>query len=992
MTIKDIKIGSQLKLGFVTVLFFVVVIGLTSYFQTNLMHNVSETIYQHPMQVRTAIGYLKFDIQSALVGVRDLLLAESNDEKLEALQHIEIADADALRQLEIIKEQYLGPKADIEEVYTAFVEWKTIRTTNTTLALQGKIENMKDQIKPTGAIGIARIKLHRCIHKIDSFANAKADELTRNSQKINHSLRMQLLLLVVFILFFSLIIVYYLYRNIRKPLIELTEATQRFHEGELQARSAYPLHNEFGALSNSFNQLADRIQTNMELNRKVSDISAIMLGEDNAKRFFLSTLNAIALHTGTQMAAVYLLSEDKKRFEHFESIGIDRNAKQSFAKDDYEGEFGIVLSSRKVQHIKNIQSDPPFVFHTVSGMFIPREILTIPIHSGEEVVAIISLASVNPIQPHAVKLMENLLDTLSARIVGILAYQKIQDFSKKLEHQNRELEAQKNELASQSTELMEQNTELEAQKRVLDEANRLKTSFLSNMSHELRTPLNSVIALSGVLSRRLTKKIPEEEYSYLAVIERNGLHLLALINDILDLSRVEAGREEIESSQFSVNSLIEEILTMMKPQLGTKPIQLINSSADKSIMIRSDLHKCRHILQNLVDNALKFTETGKVELSAALTHNEIKIIVQDTGIGISEDNLPHIFDEFRQADSSTSRRFGGTGLGLAIVNKYATLLGGNIFVKSVEGSGSEFTLTLPIEFVSGNSRLQVSDHNGKEVGHNKDQFSSNIFLNFQAKTILLVDDSQPAIIQIKDFLDESGHNILTAKGGAEALKIIDQVIPDAIILDLMMPGIDGFEVLRIIREAERTAHIPVLILTAKHITKEELNFLSRNNVHQLIQKGDIKRDELLNAIVSMITSQSVESKKNKPELQKITGKPVVLVVEDNPDNMIAVKAILADEYIVIEAKDGNEGIELAKREKLNLILMDIALPILDGIQSFKTIRSLPQLNNVPIIALTASAMTEERETILAYGFDAYIAKPIDQRIFFKTINEILYGA
>ena len=441
-----------------------------------------------------------------------------------------------------------------------------------------------------------------------------------------------------------------------------------------------------------------------------------------------------------------------------------------------------------------------------------------------------------------------------------------------------------------------------------------------------------------------------------------------------------------------MNSLIEEILTMMKPQLGTKHIQLINSSADKSIMIKSDQHKCRHILQNLVDNALKFTETGKVELSAVLTHNEIKIIVQDTGIGISEDNLPHIFDEFRQADSSTSRRFGGTGLGLAIVNKYATLLGGNISVKSVEGSGSEFTLTLPIEFVSGNSRLQVSDHNGKEVGHNKDQFSSNIFLNFQAKTILLVDDSQPAIIQIKDFLDESGHNILTAKGGAEALKIIDQVIPDAIILDLMMPGIDGFEVLRIIREAERTAHIPVLILTAKHITKEELNFLSRNNVHQLIQKGDIKRDELLNAIVSMITSQSVESKKNKPELQKITGKPVVLVVEDNPDNMIAVKAILADEYIVIEAKDGNEGIELAKREKLNLILMDIALPILDGIQSFKTIRSLPQLNNVPIIALTASAMTEERETILAYGFDAYIAKPIDQRIFFKTINEILYGA
>jgi CheY-like chemotaxis protein len=211
------------------------------------------------------------------------------------------------------------------------------------------------------------------------------------------------------------------------------------------------------------------------------------------------------------------------------------------------------------------------------------------------------------------------------------------------------------------------------------------------------------------------------------------------------------------------------------------------------------------------------------------------------------------------------------------------------------------------------------------------------------------------------------------------------------ILDLMMPGIDGFEVLETIRNAEATAHIPVLILTAKHITKDELKFLKRNNIHELIQKGDIKRNELLNAVSSMVPTESITIKTPR-KLQDIKGKPIVLAVEDNPDNMLTVKAILAQDFTVIEATDGIKGIALAKKHLPNLILMDIALPGMDGIEAFKAIRNDPRLEYIPIIALTASAMVSDRETILGYGFDAYIAKPIDERIFFKTIKETLYGA
>jgi CheY-like chemotaxis protein len=219
--------------------------------------------------------------------------------------------------------------------------------------------------------------------------------------------------------------------------------------------------------------------------------------------------------------------------------------------------------------------------------------------------------------------------------------------------------------------------------------------------------------------------------------------------------------------------------------------------------------------------------------------------------------------------------------------------------------------------------------------------------------------------------------------------MISQTIPDAMILDLMMPGVDGFEVLKSLREVEETAHVPVLILTAKHITKEDLRVLKRNNVHQLIQKGDVNRNELLNAVASMVSTEQPD----KPELplQQIIGKPVVLVVEDNADNMITVKAIMANHFTVVEAIDGVEAVEVAKTTHPNLILMDISLPGIDGVEAFTQIRKIKELDEVPVIALTASALVADREVILAHGFDDYLAKPIDEKIFFETINRVLYG-
>lgn len=988
MDIKNLNIKTQLIIGFTVILFFVIIFGLVSFRLTNKLQEQTEILHSHSLQVGHTMGALKGDILNIRVGIRDLMLAGSNDEIQAAMQQMEIADSDAQKQFDHLYELYLGPEEDIDGAYEEYIVWKTGWEESRQMILNGNIQNVKESIAAEGTVGIFRDQMLASIDKLDNNTKVQSDELFQRSVNVSNTINWQILWLTLIIVLATIIIYTVLLRNIRKPLKALTDFADRFRHGDRSARSNYPYDNEFGILSKAFNDLADEIQRNMTLNEKSSSLADVMLREEDANKFFRMTLNTISTHTGSQIAAIYLLSQDKKTFDHFESIGMDGAPKQSFGADNFEGEFGVALSEAKYQHIKEIPDDTAFMFQTTTGKFIPREILTIPIVSGDEVIAIISLATIKGFSKDTVAFIERSINIMSARIEGILAYRKIKEFSEQLDYQNQELDAQKTELEAQSAELTQQNAELEIQKSQLNEASRLKTNFLANMSHELRTPLNSVIALSGVLSRRLINKIPKEEYSYLEVIERNGKNLLVLINDILDISRIEAGHEEIEITNFDMDDLIDEVVTMIEPQAKEKNIELGYVKDSPKLSITGDKDKCRHILQNLISNGIKFTEKGKVEVSARQIGENLEISVKDTGIGVDAKYLEMIFDEFRQADGSISRKFGGTGLGLAIAKKYANLLGGTVSVKSTVNIGSEFTVSLPLEYDPKN---RITEEIILETLPEIKTQTAIGDSNPGGKTILLVEDSEPAVIQIKDLLEESGYHIMVARNAREAFAIIDQVIPDAMILDLMMPGIDGFEALKTLREAETTAHIPVLVLTAKHITKEDLANLKKNNIQQFIQKGDVNRTELENAVKRMLFPTHIQERKPQRSPQSIEDKPVVLVVEDNRDNMITVKALLGDQYTVIEAIDGNEGVEMAKKYIPNLILMDIALPGINGIEAFNAIRKLPLLHHTPIIALTASVMMHDCEKILAHGFDAYITKPVMEKEFTKVIREVLFG-
>lgn len=1124
MKLKNVKISTQLRLGLGAVLLVVVFLTALAWVQTDMLWRQTEGLYNHPLQVRRALGELTADILAMHRGMKDLFLNADDAEIAEVLDGIESRKANADHQIESLYAFYLGPHEDIDHVRDSFAEWNAMRGETIRLLREGRHDEAMARTKKSGVAGGQVEEILSHINDVSNFALKRGDQFYKDATDLNRTLNRRLLLATVAIFLMTGATSLLLLRGIRTPLRDLLAVTEAFRRGNLDARSGYVSANEFGELAASFNAMAETVQTETRLNTREAELAETMLKEDDPHTFCRELLKALMGQTGAQVGAVYLLNRQGTAYEHYESVGLGAQARKSFSREDLEGEFGAALATGKIQHVRDIPPDTQFVFSAVTGDFLPRELLTIPIQDRGTTTALISLAHVGEFSQFSLRLVGDIWDMLSARINGLIAFHQARELAARLEVQNDELEKaaaynrclieasldplvtigpdgaitdvnrateavtgrtrsglvgtdfadyftepelaragyrrvfeegavhnyelairgaegrvtpvlynaavyrdasgrvigvfaaarditeQKRdeerlralngelelrserleeaniEMEAQRDELAEQNTELEMQKRALDEANRLKSIFLSNMSHELRTPLNSVIALSGVLGRRLDGKIPADETGYLEVIERNGKHLLSLINDILDLSRIEAGREEINPEVVQIREIAADITTMISPQAEEKGIALRNTVGDGLPPIFTDAQKLRHILQNLVGNAVKFTEEGGVTVSARREGDTVFIAVADTGIGIAGDQLPLIFDEFRQADGSASRKYGGTGLGLAIARKYALMLQGGITVESRPGEGSVFTLRLPVTPDPG--------HGGALLEKRVPAMSAPSVIHGAGRRILLVEDSEPAIVQVTDILTRHGYAVAVARSGREALEKIAEALPDGVILDLMMPEMDGFEVLRVIRETEHCARLPVLILTAKHVTRGELSFLKGNNIHQLIQKGDISREQLLAAVAGMVAPHR-EDKPHPPETPRRVkrhagdGPPLALVVEDNPDNLQTMKAVLEGHCRVIEAMDGREGVRLAAERRPDIIFMDIAMPVMDGLQAIKVIRADEALRDIPVLAVTASAMTGDREAILAHGFDGYLSKPMDPTALLDTVKRIL---
>jgi signal transduction histidine kinase/CheY-like chemotaxis protein/HAMP domain-containing protein len=987
---QDLKIGSRLTLGFGIIMILVIILGIISLSQSNLLWKNTDNLYNHPYQVGRTVRDIRISVLEIHRKMKDLAMDEnlSDGQIINAIAFIDSVEMKVSEYFKIVEERYLGPKVDIEKSHQYFLEWKPLRDS----LIRSRIDRGRDEAfsyyQRKNRFYVDNMFVE--VNKMIEFASAKGDSFYEQARNEKDRLLLFLVVVLVSIFMITTLIIYYLVNGITTPLNSLTKVAGLYSDGNYNVRSDYNAGNEIGALASTFNKMAASVQNDIIIKENVSWISNLMMNENNLKSFCKSLLNALLIKTDSQIAAIYLLNPVTSLYEHYESIGLLTEGTRTFSAVAMEGEFGPVLAEKKISRITGIPDDTIFIFHAVAGSFKPREIISIPVIDNTEVVAVISLASLKSYSELSVIMLNEIWMTISARFIGVLGFQKISDFSATVDLQNRELQQKSKEMLMQADELKEYNIELELQKKQLDEANKLKSSFLSNMSHELRTPLNSVIALSGVLLRRLKDKVPDDEFSYISIIEKNGKNLLLLINDILDLSRIESGKEELTFSRFSVSELVTDILHSLETVSDEKGLSITNSIPGDLPVIISDETKCHHIIQNLISNAIKFTEKGSVEISAIVKDENIHISVADTGIGIPEDFIPHVFDEFRQADDKTSRKFGGTGLGLAIVRKYCLMLNGTVEVKSKHGSGSTFTVVIP---------FRPKDHN---ISHDDSGIQQKTWLSSGSntagimsgagRTILLVEDSEPQIIQLSEILNEEGIIFRVARDGKEALESVKKTVPDAMILDLQMPGTDGFEVLKEVRNLKDTRSIPVLILTAKHITKAELSFLKNNNVYQLIRKGSVNRDALLSAIRNLLahSSENVSGQSAKVKSDHIEGrKASILVIEDNPDNLITLKAILEKNYIINSAIDGVEGLKKALIEKPDLILLDISLPGIDGFKVLDEIKKNDKLSGIPVVALTARAMKGDREQLMEYGFDGYIAKPVDFDTFEKTIRDYI---
>lgn len=367
-----------------------------------------------------------------------------------------------------------------------------------------------------------------------------------------------------------------------------------------------------------------------------------------------------------------------------------------------------------------------------------------------------------------------------------------------------------------------------------EEANKAKSSFLSNMSHELRTPLNSVIALSGVLSRRLSGKIPEEEYEYISVIERNGKKLLSLINDILDLSRIEAGKEDIRFKTFTLNELLFDIEETIAPQAAEKNLTLNITEEGGDSYVSTDYEKCMHVVRNLASNAVKFTDQGTVSIHGRVLPNLMEIRITDTGPGIDEGFIPYLFTEFRRADDSATRKHGGSGLGLAIAKKYANLLGGEISVHTMKGWGTTFSFTIPIPVYGKKEKHETESVESAIVTPEK-----NLAPDGDKPLILIVEDNADNRTTMKALLEDR-FRIKEAENGIDGVTLAKRYLPDLVLMDNALPRMSGIEALAELRNCPETRDIPIIAVTANAMKGDREFFLEHGFNAYIAKPIDIR--------------------------------------------------------------------------------------------------------------------------------------------------------
>ena len=794
-------------------------------------------------------------------------------------------------------------------------------------------------------------------------------------------------------------------------------------KGNYNARLEGAPKDSLGSLAGSLNAMAESLHYSFGLledkewlQTGIAKLNDSMAGEKDVATLASHVLALLVAQTESQVAALYVLGDDK--YLHLTGGYALSNNFQEPAIALGEGLIGQCLESKALILLEDLPNTDLTISYA-TGQTKPKTIVAFPILHDGLVVGVIELGTLNSYPSRKLEFLKSVSNNIGVAIHVAQNRKKLQVLLEETQAQAEELQAQHSELESlnaeleaqtqiiqaseeelrvQQEELLQSNQELEERSSLLEEKNqtiqernieilrkaeqlelstKYKSEFLANMSHELRTPLNSILLLSKLMADN--EELDKEYTEYAEVIQSSGQGLLSLIDEILDLSKIESGKMKLEIEEINIKEVAADLRSLFNPIAKDKKLAFdISFDEDLPINMETDKMRLEQILKNLLANAFKFTSKGKVSVnfSTDLTYKTIIFRVIDTGIGIASDKLNLVFQAFQQADGSTRRKYGGTGLGLSISKELAKLLGGDIKLTSTEDVGSEFKLTIPINYAVNTAFLkeQESQYELEEqqrlneiakalnerftVNHipaDIEDDRNNILPN--DKVILIIEDDTSFAKILLNFTRQRNYKGIVAVRGDVGIEMANLYHPIAILLDIQLPIKDGWQVMEELKSNPKTKPIPVHIMSSLSVKKESL------------LKGAV---DFINKPVAIAHMKQIFEK-----LEDVLSRhpKKVLIVEENEQHAKALRYFLSNANIhTLLVSNVNESIEALKLKEVDCVILDMGVPDKGAYETLETIKKSAGLENLPIIVFTGKNLSKREESRIKQYADSIVIK------------------